>query len=134
MLNKTKEIIWGIWFNDFSEFDRNWVIWISLYDEAKMWKWYWSEAMDLFLKYSLEYLWLNKVKLNVYSFNERGIKSYEKCWFKKVWVLKEEKYILWKYEDLIYMEVLNKEWKKRKKLNKYIILILKNWLFKKYIK
>lgn len=110
MQNETKNIIWSIWFNDFSENNRNWKIWMTLYDEENFWKWYWSEALKLFLKYSFEYLWLNKVKLHVFSNNERAIKSYEKCWFKKIWVLKEETYIMWKYEDEIIMEILRSEY------------------------
>lgn len=111
MKNDTREIIGSIWFNEFSENNRSWKIWMTLYDEKFFWKWYWSEALKLFLKYSFEYLWLNKVKLHVFSHNERAIKSYEKCWFKKVWVLKEETYIMWKYEDENIMEILRSEYK-----------------------
>lgn len=110
MLNDTKEIIGSIWFNEYDVISRNGVIWISLYDETKMWKWYGSEAMKLFLKYAFEYIWVQKVKLNVFSNNERAIISYQKSWFREVWVFKEETYIMWKYQDSIAMEMLRSEY------------------------
>lgn len=106
MENSTKEIIWWVSFNEFSENNRNWLLWITLYREDKMSKWYWSEALKLFLKYSFEYIWLNKVKLRVFCENSRAIKLYEKCWFKKVWTLKEEVYVMWEYKDEYIMEIM----------------------------
>lgn len=35
MENETKEIIGWIWFNEFSENNRNWKMWMTLYDESK---------------------------------------------------------------------------------------------------
>lgn len=114
MLNETKEIIGSVAFNEFDDISRNWLIWITLYDESKMWKWYWTEAMNLFLKYAFEYLWYHKVRLNVFGSNLRAKKSYEKSWFRTVWVFKDEVYVMWKYEDSIAMELLRSEWEKFK--------------------
>lgn len=113
MLNDTKEIIGWVAFNDYNQNNRNWEIWICLYDESKMSKWYWTEAMKLFLKYAFEYIWSNKVKLNVYANNLRAKTSYEKCWFKEVWVFKQEHYIMWEYVDSIAMELLRSEYENR---------------------
>jgi len=110
MQNDTNEIIWSVWFNEFDDISRNGIIWICLYDESKMSKWYGSEAMNLFLKYSFEYIWYNKVKLQVYSNNPRAISSYKKCWFREVWTFKQDLYIMWEYVDNIAMEMLRNEW------------------------
>ncbi len=110
MQNDTKEIIGSVWFNEFDDFSRNWIIWICLYDENKLWKWYGSEAMKLFLKYAFEYIWYNKVKLQVFSNNPRAIASYKKCWFKEVWIFRQELYIMWEYVDSIAMEMLRSEY------------------------
>ncbi len=110
MKNDTKEIIGSVWFNEFDDISRNWLIWITLYDESMMWKWYWTEGMNLFLKYAFEYLGYHKVRLNVFGSNLRAKKSYEKSWFKTVWVFKDEVYIMGKYEDSIAMEMLRSEY------------------------
>ncbi len=112
MINETKEIIGSIWFNEFDAISRNGIIWISLYDETKMWKWYGTEAMKLFLKYAFEYIGTHKVKLSVFSTNSRAIASYKKCWFKEVWVLKEDVYVMWKYEDHVMMEIMKYDYEK----------------------
>lgn len=115
MLNDTKEIIGSVWMHEYSDINRNWVIWITLYNELQMWKWYGTEAMNLFLKYAFEYIGSNKVKLQVYSNNPRAKKSYEKCWFREVWVFREDLYIMWEYVDSIAMEMLKNEWEILKK-------------------
>ncbi len=116
MQNDTQEIIGSVGFNEFDDISRNWLIWICLYDENKLWKWYGSEAMKLFLKYAFEYIGYNKVKLQVFSNNPRAIASYKKCWFKEVGVFKEEVYIMWKYEHSIAMEMMRNEWEEKNKL------------------
>lgn len=113
--NKSEKVVWWVAFNDLSDVNRNWTIWISLYWEGNLWKWYGTEAMNLFLKYSFKILWLNKVKLHVYANNPRAIKSYEKCGFQKVWLFKQEAYIMWEYVDSIQMEILRTEYENLEK-------------------
>lgn len=110
MENWTKEVIWWIWFHKYDVVSRNWEIWIMLYKEEVLSKWYWSEAMKLFLKYVFEYLWVNKVKLLVFSNNPRWLKSYLKCGFKEVGRLRQEKYLCWEYVDSIIMDMLSEEY------------------------
>ncbi len=110
--NETAEIIWSIWFNEYSAHNRNWIIWITLYLEEKLGKWYWTEAMKLFIDYAFNYVWSHKVKLAVFSTNERWIKSYLKSWFREVWRLKEELFIMWKYIDEVIMELTREDYLK----------------------
>ena len=110
MLNETKEIIGGVSFNESDDISRNGLIWITLYDETKMWKGYGTDAMKLFLKYAFEYIWYHKVRLNVFWNNLRAQKAYQKVGFRTVWVFKDEVYIMWEYVDSIAMEMLRSEW------------------------
>ncbi len=52
---------------------------------------------------------IRKVKLEVYSFNDRAIRSYEKCGFKREGVLREEIFRFGKYHDIIVMSVFRDE-------------------------
>ncbi|WP_278279566.1 GNAT family protein [Clostridium sp. DMHC 10] len=52
---------------------------------------------------------MHKVKLRVFSFNERAIKSYEKCGFKVEGILKDEIFKDGKYYDEVLMAVFEKE-------------------------
>ena len=110
MDKNTRNIIWSVGFHKFDELSRNWLLWISIYDEKNLWKGFWTAGLKLFLKYVFEIIWVNKVKLNVFSNNPRAIKCYENCWFKQTWVLREEVYVMWKYEDSICMEILASEY------------------------
>ena len=55
---------------------------------------------------------INKIKLHVYSFNPRAIKSYEKCGFIKEGVLRQEIFRKGKYHDEIIMGLLRDEFGK----------------------
>lgn len=114
MKNDTKDIIWWIGFNKFDKLSRNAEVWICIYKEIDLWSWYWTEAMKLFLRYTFEIVWCNKLKLWVFDFNWRWIKSYKKSWFKEVWRLKQEAYIGWEYKDSILMEIMRDEYYKNK--------------------
>lgn len=111
MVNKTQNVIGNIGFIKVNELSRHWEIWICIFDKKFFWKWYGTEAIKLFLKYSFELIWLNKVKLSVKDYNKRAIACYTDCWFKIVWKLKDEDYQMNKYWDLILMEIMQKEYK-----------------------
>lgn len=76
---------------------------------------YWSrgygtDAMKLLIKFIFEQMNINKVKLNVYSFNERAIKCYLKTGFTQEGVLREELFRDGKYHDIIIMGILKNEY------------------------
>ncbi|GAA0729576.1 GNAT family protein [Clostridium malenominatum] len=73
-------------------------------------KGYGTDAMKTLVKFIFEQMNINKVKLNVFSFNERAIKSYEKCGFKIEGVLRQELYRDGKYHDDILMGILREDW------------------------
>jgi len=56
-------------------------------------------------------------KIERFSFNERAIKSYEKCGFKKEGILRQEIYIDGKYYDAIIMAMLKEEYEINLRVN-----------------
>jgi len=72
-------------------------------------KGYGTEAMKLLLRFIFEEMNLNKVLLNVYSFNERALRSYEKCGFVVEGRLREQIFRKGKYYDEIIMGILRRE-------------------------
>lgn len=83
---------------------------IFIGDKEHWGKGYGSEALLLLCEYAFNKLNLNKVKLTVYSFNQRAIKAYEKCGFKITGVEPEEAFIDGKYHDVFYLSLLRKDW------------------------
>lgn len=78
-------------------------------------KGYGAEAVQLVQKFSFEKLQLNRLELQVYSHNIRGIKSYEKVGFKKEGTLRQSLYMNGKYSDEIIMSILRDEYMELKK-------------------
>ena len=54
---------------------------------------------------------INKIKLNVFSFNERAKKCYERCGFKVEGVLKQELFRNGKYYDEYVMAMFLEDWR-----------------------
>ncbi|AEX85937.1 acetyltransferase [Marinitoga sp. 1135] len=75
-------------------------------------KGYGTEAMKLLVDFVFKEMNINKVKLHVFSFNQRAIKSYEKVGFKVEGILREQIFREGKYHDEVIMGILRKEWNK----------------------
>lgn len=79
--------------------------------ERDFWgKGYGTEAMNLALRYAFLELNLGRVTLNVFEYNERAIRSYEKAGFRvegRQRQLIQREGHRW---DLIYMGILSEEW------------------------
>jgi RimJ/RimL family protein N-acetyltransferase len=73
---------------------------------------YGTDAIDTLVKFIFEQLNINKIKLEVFSFNERAINSYKKVGFKVEGVLREELFRDGKYHDILIMGLLRKEYLK----------------------
>jgi RimJ/RimL family protein N-acetyltransferase len=72
-----------------------------------------TEAMQLILQYAFTELNLRRVTLNVFEYNQRGIRSYEKAGFRyegrqRGVILREGK--RW---DILYMGILREDWSKQ---------------------
>lgn len=76
-------------------------------------KGYGSEAIKLAIKYAFDNLKLNRLELEVYSFNKRAIKAYKKCGFNIEGKLKEAIKVNNEYHDEIIMAILKSEYYKK---------------------
>lgn len=76
-------------------------------------KGYGSEAIKLALAYTFDTLKLNRLQLEVYSFNKRAIKAYKKCGFKAEGELKQAIKIDGDFHDEIIMAILKSEYYKK---------------------
>ncbi len=82
---------------------------IFIGDKSLWGKGFGSDAMKVLMAFVFEQLNINKIKLEVFSFNQRAIKSYEKCGFRVEGVLREEIFRNGKYFDKISMGILARE-------------------------
>ncbi|MBI3800044.1 MAG: GNAT family N-acetyltransferase, partial [Deltaproteobacteria bacterium] len=73
-------------------------------------KGYGTEATALITGYAFETLNLNRVGLQVYEDNERGIKAYERVGFKREGLLRQMMYREGRYWHTITMSMLREEW------------------------
>jgi len=62
------------------------------------------------LSFGFDFLNLHSIYLRVYEFNERAKKLYEKVGFKEVGRLREAGYREGKYFDILFMDILKKEY------------------------
>lgn len=71
---------------------------------------YGSEAMQLLIRFIFEQMNLNRVRLFVFAFNTRAVKSYEKTGFKVEGTLRQELFRNGRYHDVIQMSILKREY------------------------
>lgn len=69
-----------------------------------------TEAIQLVLKFVFEELKLNRLQLEVFSHNKRGIRAYEKLGFKQEGILRDSLYYNGEFSDEIIMSILHKEY------------------------
>jgi RimJ/RimL family protein N-acetyltransferase len=73
-----------------------------------------TEATFLMVQHAFETMNLNRVALQVYEYNQRGLRAYEKVGFRKEGVLRQENYREGRYWDTILMAMLRQEWDEAK--------------------
>ena len=83
---------------------------IFIGNKAYWGKGYGTDAMKILVTFIFEQMNINKIKLHVFSFNTRAIKSYEKVGFKKEGTLRKEIFRDGNYFDDIVMGMLKEEY------------------------
>jgi RimJ/RimL family protein N-acetyltransferase len=73
-------------------------------------KGYGSEAMNILVRFGFMELNFNRMELNVFSYNPRAIKSYEKIGFVQEAVIRESLYRDGTYHDIHVMGILRRDW------------------------
>lgn len=83
---------------------------IFIGQEAYLGRGYGTDAMRVLVDFLFNETNLNKLRLGVFSFNERAIKSYCKCGFTREGTLRQEVFRGGRYHDEIRMGLLRSEW------------------------
>lgn len=66
--------------------------------------------MRVLVRFIFNEMNMNKIKLHVFSFNERAKRVYEKIGFKVEGILRQELFREGRYHDVIVMGLLKSEW------------------------
>lgn len=86
---------------------------IALFSPDDFGQGYGSEAMRLMVGYGFEELKLHRISLDVFAFNPRAIRAYEKVGFKREGVLRDDLFYDGEYHDAIIMSILEHEWREQ---------------------
>ena len=82
--------------------------------EREYWgKGYGTDAINILLRFAFQELNLHRVSLDVFEYNERAVRSYEKLGFQHEGRLRQ---LLNRFDrrwDLIYMGILRQEWERK---------------------
>jgi RimJ/RimL family protein N-acetyltransferase len=108
---KNDELIGGCGFINVDHLNRIAEFGIFIGNKGYLGKGYGTEATNLTLDFGFNILNLNNIMLNVYSYNDRAVKCYEKCGFKEIGRRRKSRIICGKPYDVIYMDILAEEFK-----------------------
>ncbi|MFD2630412.1 GNAT family N-acetyltransferase [Oceanobacillus kapialis] len=109
-LVENDQMIGDLAINDIDWDNRKAMFRIALHNKDNYGKGYGTEAVKLAQKFTFEELKLNRLELQVYSHNPRGIRSYEKAGFKREGVLRQSLFMNGRYSDEIIMSILYEEY------------------------
>jgi RimJ/RimL family protein N-acetyltransferase len=109
---KQGEYLGGIGLHAINWENRNAEVGIVIGEKEHWNKGYGTDAMMTILDFAFNQMNLHRVYLRVYEYNARGLRSYEKCGFRKEGVSRDDRYAHGEYHDTIMMGVLKNEFKK----------------------
>lgn len=69
-----------------------------------------TDAMKTLIHFIFNYISINKIKLQVFSFNKGAIRSYEKCGFTKEGTLRNEIFRFGQFHDVVLFGLLREDW------------------------
>ncbi|RAN76871.1 GNAT family N-acetyltransferase [Bacillus sp. SRB_331] len=110
-LKSTDEMIGELSILDIDEENQRAGFRISMLSIALTGKGYGTEAMKIVLSFVFEQLTLNRLQLEVFSHNSRGIRAYEKIGFVKEGTLRQSLFYNGKCSDEIIMAILKSDYK-----------------------
>ena len=104
--NESDKLIGGIGLHELDFINGNATYGIYIGDKSFRGKGYAKEATELILDYGFNILNLNNVNLNVYEYNEKAIRLYEKLGFNLIGRRRKAKQIAGKRYDVLLMDIL----------------------------
>ena len=122
-LKESNLVIGDLTISDIDERDNKAGFRIALHNIDSLGKGYGTEAVKLAIYFAFEKLKLNRLQLEVFSHNPRGVKAYEKAGFTIEGILRQAIYINNQYSDEIIMGVLREEYDNMKESFSFIEVI-----------
>ncbi|MCU5378656.1 GNAT family N-acetyltransferase [Bacillus cereus] len=110
-LKSTNEMIGELSILDIDEENKKAVFRISMLSIALTGQGYGTEAITIVLRFVFEQLSLNRLQLEVFSHNLRGIRAYEKVGFVKEGTLRQSLFYNDTFSDEIIMAILKSDYK-----------------------
>lgn len=93
--------------------NRNATMRVVIHNEAYLGGGYGTEAIQLLLDFGFGNLNLHRIELDVFTHNERAIRSYEKLGFQKEGIKRENWFLNHRYHDSVIMSMLEHEYRKK---------------------
>lgn len=112
LFNGTGKVIGEVVLNDIETDVRQANFRIGIFNENESGKGLGTWAIKNILEYGFQELKLNRIYLDVFSYNERAIHLYKKMGFSQEGLLRESILDGDEYADDVLMSILRKEWKK----------------------
>ncbi|UCH04977.1 MAG: GNAT family N-acetyltransferase [Candidatus Thorarchaeota archaeon] len=82
---------------------------ISIYDSENRSKGYGTDATRVVLWIAFHILGLHSISLDTFPDNERAVRTYESCGFKRVGLLRKTEFMAGQHHDLLVMDILREE-------------------------
>ena len=117
---ETDKVIGNVGLHEINHINRTATLGIFIGNKNYWSKGYGTEAIQLILDFGFNNLNLNNIDLALMEFNQRALKCYEKCGFKKIGRKRKCNFINGKYYDQILMDILAEEFTKSYIKNKNI--------------
>lgn len=112
-LQENDQIIGDVVLMDMHAKNRSAHIRVAIDQSEHQGKGYGSEALLLMLDYGFGICNLHRIELEVYAFNERAIRTYEKLGFQREGVKRDVLFYNHQYHDAIQMSMLEDEFRQR---------------------
>jgi RimJ/RimL family protein N-acetyltransferase len=110
MLRDGDRLIGATGLHGISARHRSCTLGISIGDKREWGKGYGSEAVRLLVGWAFSTANINRVALEVLTFNERARRCYERLGFQKEGILRQRHFCDGKFHDSIAMAILREEW------------------------
>jgi RimJ/RimL family protein N-acetyltransferase len=107
--NKTNELIGNCGFLEVDNLNQTAEVGIFIGNKNYWNKGYGTESLSLLLDYGFKALNLHNILIRVYDYNERARKCYKKIGFEEIGIRREALYRNLKKHNIIFMDILPKE-------------------------
>ena len=104
--------IWFMWLSNISKVNRNAELFIAIWDNDYRWRWFGKNAMLWLIKYAFEKLKLHKLNLWVFEENTQAVELYKKLGFQIEWIMKEDAFLEWRFQNTYSMWLLARDYQK----------------------